>query len=137
MRCFALPNTSHRAPTMCAPGLSSCFFFQQSAQFDTLSSNSAYHLLVFFKMKNTLQLNSSTPSDNSFNHPNSEFSRALPFLDFVYHTDGINGVAQLYRSVLCQSNFKNPEKVCIYTHNFSCLCKFSLLCSLKFLLLVL
>ena len=76
-------------------------------------------------MKNTLFRNPSTPSDSSVNHPNSEFSRSLPFLDFVYRTDGINGLAQLYRSVVCQSNCENPEKLCYNTSNLPCPCPFS------------
>ena len=101
----------------CASCSSSCFFFQRSEKSDTLSSKTAYYLLVFFKMKNTFKPNHSEPFDNSIKHPNSEFSRALPFLDFVYRTDGINGVAQLYRSVVCESNFENSEKVCKFYMN--------------------
>ena len=89
--------------------------------------NTAYHLLVFFKMKNTLKPNHSEPFDNSIKHPNSQFSRALPFLDFVYRTDGNNGVAYLYRSVVCESNSENSEKVCNFDLNLYAFTNLSIL----------
>ena len=61
--------------------------------------------IIYKSRKRTPQMNKNI--DSSGNHRNvshSAFDSAIPFIQFIYESEGIAGVAELYRSVVGKQN---------------------------------